>query len=500
MHDSNGTVDFPVAGGPPPLTTRVMRALLVAGILAAEGVILLALGFQGPLSAGLILGGIFFVVLALATPAVAWLAIVAAVPFSIEILLPGVGAAFQAPTEPMILMLVPLWGIGLMQGAARKWPPRNFVIALLGITIVPYLTCVYTAKPAETFKVASNLVMYAAFGIFLGCSALKNVRDLKKFAAAFAIPAALASIYYLFNLSRTSLYIHDVNAAGRPIFNEHGTFAAYLCFAFPMAVICVLWSERRGGRLWYGLTAGLIFAGIVFSLTRAAWLGFLGMAGVVTIYFLSHSRNARAWGAGALVGVALVAALIAAAPESPIAVHVLSIADTKSNVSNLERFNRWMAAIDMFVDRPLGGVGYGAYKYNFGDYQRIGLSTTESGPGAGAHSLYLSILAETGLAGAAVNIAFAVTLFLLVKATLKRASRMGEHGRRLEQMTLALGAGVVAFAIHGIFNYYHSTDKVNVPFWTFVGALVVCAELTRAPERGSADAGEGSESSGRHAS
>lgn len=465
------------SGGLAPPPTRLVRASIVAVVVLAEGAMLVALGMQGPLLAALIIGGIFFVVLALTNPAVAWLSTIAAVPFSVEILVPGTGAAFQAPTEPMLVLVVFLWILGRLQGMKVRRPPKLLATTLALLVIVPYVSCAYSAEPALSFKVASNLALYVVFGVLVGCSTLGGIRDLKRFAAVWCVPALLASAYYLVNLARTSLYFQHVNAAARPLFNEHGTFAAYLCFAFPMAVVSFLWSDGRPRRIWYGSVTGVIFAGIVLSLTRAAWLGILGMIAAVTFYLLRRSRAGRGLAMGVGVGIVIVAAVMAIAPQASIVKHALSIVDTKSNVSNLERFNRWVAAIDMFKDHPFGGVGYGAYPYYFGDYQHIRLSTTESGPGAGAHSVILSILAETGIAGGIVNLMFVFGLIVIVRRTLARAAGPGVDGRRIKQMTLALGAGLLAYTIHGMFNYYHNTDKVNIPLWAFVGALVACFGL-----------------------
>lgn len=61
------------------------------------------------------------------------------------------------------------------------------------------------------------------------------------------------------------------------------------------------------------------------------------------------------------------------------------------------RMDMWEAAIAMFVDHPVLGIGWGAFKHVYPVYneliQEAGIVIFH------AHNMYLNILAETGLAG-----------------------------------------------------------------------------------------------------
>lgn len=446
------------------------------GIVLAEVLVLAAAVWGGALGAALLSGGLFFAALAFARPGAAWLLAAALTAFSVEILLPGTGSAVQAPTEPVILILEGIWLLLLARGLRLQLPPRALAMPVAATLLLVFLSCLYSAHRADCLKASLNLLWYVVFGLFLAPSALRDEKDFARFAAVFSIPGALVAAYYLVNIARAGLTVDTSNEAALPFFTEHGTFAAYLCFALPMAVLNVLWSRRAGPRFLFGTVTLVLFAGILLSLTRAAWLGFLAAAGTA-LYYSLRSRRGKAMAVGVMAAALAIGAAGVIRSTSALSEQAQSITNVKTNISNLERFNRWAAAWDMFRAHPAGGVGFGVYKHHYYEFRRVRLATTESGPRAGAHSLYLSILSETGVAGALVAIFFVTALLSVAGATLRRARSLGPPGTRVLQMTVALLAGLASYAVHNLFNYYPSSDKVALPFWAFVGALAVCAHL-----------------------
>ncbi len=455
--------------------------ILIACVLLVEIGVLIALGCLGPVSGLFLLGGSGFIVLSLTRPTAAWLAVIALVPFSLEIMLPGTRSAVQVPTEPMILLLEGIWILRLLQGGRIRLPARRLTWATAAWMAVLFFSCLYSDYSRASLKTSVNLLWYVVFGLFLAGASLRNLRDLRRFAMAVSVPAAAVSIYYLQNVIRSGLSVETSNLGAMPFFAEHGTFAAYLCFAFPMAVLCFLWAGQYLSRFFFAGVGLLVLTGILCSLTRAAWLGFLGIVAVFIFYSI-RSRRGRQMAIVFLILVLALGGIAAARSASTLSQHAQSVVDVRTNISNLERINRWAAAYDMFRAHPVGGVGFGAYKHHYYEFRRVRLATTESGPKAGAHSIYLSVLSETGVIGGIVGLLFTVSLFSLVGRIIARCRRLGEQGRPIGQMTIALTAGLVSYAVHGFFNYYPSWDKVNVPIWTFVGALAACAGLAASME------------------
>src|SRR5690606_24947111 len=71
-----------------------------------------------------------------------------------------------------------------------------------------------------------------------------------------------------------------------------------------------------------------------------------------------------------------------------LAEHVNSISNVATDASNLERINRWNAALRMFEERPVLGFGPGTYKFFYAPYQhssQLTIISTNFGDLGNAH-------------------------------------------------------------------------------------------------------------------
>jgi len=154
--------------------------------------------------------------------------------------------------------------------------------------------------------------------------------------------------------------------------------------------------------------------------------------------------------------------------------HVESISNVATDASNVERLNRWNAALDMFAERPVFGHGPGTYSFLYAPYQHSNLLTiisTNFGDGGNAHSEYFGPLAETGVLGL---VTFLVLIFMFYYTAIPLYYKLEEQSTKL----LNLGAilGITTYLIHGFLNNFLDTDKASVPFWGCF-AIVVALDL-----------------------
>jgi putative inorganic carbon (HCO3(-)) transporter len=260
--------------------------------------------------------------------------------------------------------------------------------------------------------------------------------------------------------------------AARPFFVEHGTFAAYLAFFLPPAIVESVAGDGRRRFLW-GAGVAIILAGIVLTFTRAAWIS---VALVLPVLLVALGR-ARGGTARLLVPVSIVAlvglGIASTKLAEPLVGHVRTIVTT-GNVSNLERLNRWTAAVEMTKARPLTGVGYGAYGEEYRTYRRKSIVTEQSLSMFGAHNELLRMLAETGWPGLVAAIWFLLAVAIAGVGTFARDPQSA-RGR----LALGIVCGLATYAIHSLFNSYLGIDKISVPFWVFVGMLSALAATPR---------------------
>jgi O-antigen ligase len=149
--------------------------------------------------------------------------------------------------------------------------------------------------------------------------------------------------------------------------------------------------------------------------------------------------------------------------------HIQSITNISSDASNLERINRWQAAIRLFDERPAVGWGPGTYQFVYSPFQRAKEKTiisTNLGDMGNAHSEYLGPLAEMGIPGMLI----VLILLVFVMITGLRVYKNGD--REVKFLSMMSLLGLITYFAHGVLNNFLDTDKLSVPFWGFIAILV----------------------------
>ena len=463
-----GAVARPAALAAPP--SRLSLGTL-AWIALAE-LLLLLLGWKLGSLAWPLAGAsaVVFALVAYRTPEAAWILVWLATPFSREIVGPG-GAAFAMPSEPMMAIALGAWLL-------RSWPwreisagPRSIARPLAAVAAIALVSVLASRVPLIGIKAWVMAALYAAFGYLYFVSTGFRPRRFSLWLGLGVLLASLLSTYASLRVLSAGAGLRTAYGAARPFFVEHGTFAAYIAFFLPPAIVESIASEGRRRFLW-AAGAGVILTGIVLTFTRAAWISVALVLPVLLVAKMAARGSARL-----LVPISIVALLAWGIGTTKIAEPLLGHARTivtAGNVSNLERLNRWMAAVEMTKARPLTGVGYSAYGEEYRYYRRKSIVTEQSYAMFGAHNELLRMLAETGWLGLAASIWFLGAVAVAGVRTFARDPR-SYRGR----LALGLTCGLATYAVHSLFNSYLGIDKISVPFWIFVGMLSALSEESR---------------------
>jgi len=437
-------------------------ALLLGGLLALE-ILLVAVGTR--LELPLLPVGAFFALafflLAFRSPDVAWAVIWIAFPFSIEVLLPG-GAAMQMPSEPMIALALLAWVFRGILGGRWKIPYSPLHVPLASLAAVAMISALSGSFPLVGVKAWITAAGYCAFGYTYFLSAPCSRERSARWVRLIVISGAFWGLYGAIRGVLLGTSVRAAYGLARPFFLEHGTYSAFLAMILPLSILLAM--ERRGRARWgYATTTACIGIGILLSFTRAAWLSIALVVPVMLVLWRGKGRVRNLLLPAAAI-LTIVGLLAGNGIVNRITHHAVSVTDPE-NVSNLERLNRWIAAIEMTKDRPVLGVGYGAYAASYPRYRRKEIVTELAYRHMGAHSEPLRVLSEMGCVGLLAAIWFLVAA---ARAGI-RAVRMGDPTRKL----LAFGvlAGLATYVIHGFFNTYLAIDKVAVPFWSGLGTL-----------------------------
>jgi O-antigen ligase len=138
------------------------------------------------------------------------------------------------------------------------------------------------------------------------------------------------------------------------------------------------------------------------------------------------------------------------------------------------RLALWEVAARMAGERPLLGVGPDNFRLVYGKY--LGMSRWD--PAIHTNNLYLEWLSTTGILGL---LAFCWLSWRLAKLVASSLALPGGDPRRgagsFWIWKLALAASLVAWYVHGFFDYFFAFTPAYVAFWLIAALCVRAASV-----------------------
>lgn len=231
---------------------------------------------------------------------------------------------------------------------------------------------------------------------------------------------------------------------GGPLGSEN-RYAQILAVVFPLALLRAFRDPRRSRRLAGGAASILIAGGIFLTFSRGA-----AVAVGVTIMLILLLRELKL--RHVLPALAVLTAVVAlAVPDYVTRLSTLegvtalssSTSDStdKPDSALVGRETENLAALHVFIDHPVTGVGPGVYFHDYSrDYaNRLGLRYLASE--RRGHSLYLEMAADTGIVGlTAFLVMVGVPIVLLLRQARYWRSRDPERAIVASSLVFALVA------------------------------------------------------------
>lgn len=216
----------------------------------------------------------------------------------------------------------------------------------------------------------------------------------------------------------------NLNPAGSMI----GALAAILA-------VGVLDEKNRFRQVMLAVAAVALFAGLVYTKSRGAWLGF----GVALVYVVLRLRSKQFL----VAATAGLAGLLSIGAVRFVLLSRLSVTGLR-DPSLWGRFLLWRSAWDVFRENWLLGVGmenfrYVKHLYGFPWPMRFGVAYN-------SHSIYLEVLVGLGVLGLA-------GLLWLIVGSFVRLDRVARDARQ-EGRILAIGlnAALIVYSVHGLLD------------------------------------------------
>jgi O-antigen ligase len=198
--------------------------------------------------------------------------------------------------------------------------------------------------------------------------------------------------------------------------------------------------------------------------------GFVGLVAAGFVLWLLRPKKVQT-----LVVVLLLAGVVLLFGNEAYWHEMSTITDTTESTAQ-GRLDAWKAAWDMFKDNPLG-VGGGNFPIRFHEYQ-----PPDSGKikwGTVAHSLWMTLLSETGVVGVVL---YGLLLYTNVRDLVwvtRRAHGDDEASRYIHAIALALLAGLAGYFASGTF-----LSVLYYPHYFYLTAVIVALRRVAEAEGG----------------
>jgi O-antigen ligase len=270
---------------------------------------------------------------------------------------------------------------------------------------------------------------------------------------------------------------------------EENDFAMGLNMVLPFAFFMLLAERNTTKRLIYTVLTGLFAFTSILTFSRA---GFLGLV-IVGLYCWVRSPKKLV----SMMVLGVLAVFLAMLAPDAYWEEISTIQQGTSDPTGEQRMYLWDIGLRMFRDSPLVGVGQGNFAFEFRNYELAsgfdeGLHG-KSQAGLVAHSIYVTLLSELGVLGAAIWTAM-VFCFLRNVRSVRRAiadriQATESSDRPVEQLSQgeterlfylahATEASLIGFLVAGVFNtvlYYPNV-------WALAAFVTALKRIALRPE------------------
>ncbi|MEM4326410.1 MAG: O-antigen ligase family protein, partial [Candidatus Pacearchaeota archaeon] len=230
------------------------------------------------------------------------------------------------------------------------------------------ITSLFAELPVVALKFTLNTYWYASTYFFWTILFLKNnKKDFYNWLYIILLPICFVVIFTMIKHGLRGFTRQSSYYIMQPFYKEHTAYAASIAVLIPFYYILSIYGNfQKWAKVLFFTAFTILFLGLITSYTRGAWLGLL-MA-IITFWSL------RFWGFTRVIipfSLPIIAGILiffgadvffsfsntGNTASQGLTKHLKSIVNLRTDESNKERINRWVAARGMLEDRPLTGFG-----------------------------------------------------------------------------------------------------------------------------------------------
>ena len=419
-------------------------------------------------------------------------------PFSIEFSIGSFGT--DLPTEPIMLGLT---FIGIIMFFMRmntlsfKYLYHPICLFLLLHLIWLLFTSLFSQSFTVSIKFFTAKLWYIIPFFFMTFHFIKGQLEIEKIAKLLMIFLGIAVAVVLTRHALAGFTFEASHDVVRPIFRNHVNYSAIIVVVLPF--IWALYSNTKKGAQKRVMIAAiaLFIIGTYFSYTRAAQLSLVIAVGAYFIFKYKFGKVAIS--ASLILTILGVSFLVQKNKYLDFTPNFeTTIAHTKfdnlieatykmEDISTMERVYRWVAAKQMFEDRPWLGFGPGSFYFHYKKYTLGSFKTyvSDNPEKSGIHNYYLMILVEQGLIGFLIFLGLIISIILYGERVYHSLKNEKE-----KNYVMACTISTVVICALLIINDLIEVDKVG-PFFFLNASLIVLFDMkARGSKKYKEDTGE----------
>jgi O-antigen ligase len=416
------------------------------------------------------------------TEKIFWLLFIT-LPLSTELnITPSLGVDF--PDELLLMLLTGLFFLCIM------FRPKLFPIAVLRhplflvivLQLLWILICTFFAvNQLLSIKFFLARIWFIIPFVVMPQFFIQSITQFKKLALSLLIPMGVIVVLCLVRHSYYQFSFEGIKNTLSPFFRNHVNYSAML-----VCLLAVLWCVRKltpktnKYRLWlnWGLVIG--FIALFFAYSRGAWAALI--IGVFMATIIRHEMMGKILIVATIAIAFLVGWLthnnhyVRFAPDyqhtifhSKLGEHLQSTTSLK-DLSNAERFYRWVAGAKMFAERSITGFGPNNFYANYKNYTVDIFKTyvSDNPEHSTVHNYFLLTAVEQGFIGL-------LLFYLLLCMMLMHVQKLYNQFQNNFYRTVTLTTGIIISMIATIntMSDMIETDKIGSLFWLSIGVIII---------------------------
>jgi O-antigen ligase len=350
------------------------------------------------------------------------------------------------------------------------------VLALLIWELISALVSPHRTISLKAYR--SDWLILTYFLVSFGMESAGQLARLLKLLAAVASVLAVYGIVQHFTgvdyIKHKTVYTWNETYKAMGLLGHHITFGVFYAWVFSVSLSFLVFVSRRlRSRITWTVLTCLAALAVLYSYSRAAWLG----ATFALLAVLAVKRLRVGYLAVIVVAIVITAIIL---EPSAIDRAAVSTGGEPASRGDATRVLLLRTSLKMIAAYPVFGIGPGTFMAEFDNFKVPGEYSTT----CHAHNDLINSAVRGGIVGLAI-------LIIILAAALRGALEVYRRNRDpvTQSLGLALGSGLVAIIVSGLFQCNLTDSEIAVQAWLIIGSLGM---LIRAGRRTGPPGGQGS--------